>query len=92
MYLFTFSIAVHHHGRWIGVKLVVDNRNILDARVGALISSDGTQMSGNTAIVQVNENESVWLEAYGSLDGEVTSTCTSLYRITTFSGILMYAS
>ena len=32
-YLFTFSIAVEHHGRWVAVKLVVDNRNIVDAAV-----------------------------------------------------------
>ena len=48
------------------------------------------KMGGNTAIVLVNENESVWLETYDNLDGEVLSDSYS--RMTTFSGVLLYAT
>ena len=73
VYLFSFSVAVYDKARLIGVKLVVDNRNIVDAVVGSLSTSH--TMSRHTAIAQVNENESVWLEAYASLDGEVMDKC-----------------
>ena len=90
VYLFTFSIAVYDHGRWVGVKFVVDNRNIVDAAVGADGTYDGHKMVGNTAILQLNENESVWLELYASPGGELAGSSTS--RVTTFSGVLLYAS
>ena len=87
VYLFTFSIAVYDHGRWVGVKLVVDNRNIVDAAVGTDSTYDGHKMVWNTAILQLNENESVWLEAYASPGGELAGSSTS--RMTTFSGFLI---
>ena len=89
VYLFTFSIAVYDHGRWVGVKLVVDNRNIVDSVVGTDGTSDD-KMVGDTAILQLNENESVWLEAYASPGGELVGSSNS--RMTTFSGVLLYAS
>ena len=57
VYLFGLSVVVYDKARWIGVKLVVDNRNIVHTVVGSQTTSH--TMSGNTAIAQVNENESV---------------------------------
>ena len=91
VYLFTFTIDVYHKGKTVRVKLVVDNRNIVDAMANRAYGIyDWSTMSGNTAILQVNENESVWLEVYASADGEVASN--SHDRVTTFSGVLLYAN
>ena len=90
VYLFTFNIAIYDKERWTWVKLVVDSRNIVDAVAGAVHVYSAHTMSGNTAIVQVNENESVWLEAYTGGDGELISDSNN--QLTTFSGVLLYAN
>lgn len=87
LYLFTFNIAVYNPNKYIGVRLVVDNRGIVDVIAGTHPYMH--TMAGNTAIIQVNENESVWLESFSSSDGEVISDPNS--RVTTFSGALLYA-
>ena len=85
VYLLTFNFDVYHSNRWEAIKLVVNNRNIVDA---VATGFTGNNMGGNTAIIKLIQGETVWLESYGSNDGEVFST--TAYKRTTFSGVLLY--
>ena len=86
VYLLTFTIDVVDHNRYEGIKLVVDNRNIVDG----IAEGNGSKhaMGGNTAIIQLTQGNKVWLESYYSVDGELVSSTTS--KLTTFSGVLLY--
>ena len=86
VYLLTFNFGIEHINEVITVRLVVNNRPIVDA----IVQVTGTHQrisSGNTAIIKLNHGESVWLENAVS-NGEVISGYT--YKWTTFSGLLLY--
>ena len=86
VYLLTFSFGVEHINDWTDVRLVVNNREIVDA-TGQVLGSVQRLTSGNTAIIKLNKGESVWLENINN-DSELMSG--TFYRRTTFSGALLY--
>ena len=86
VYLLTFSFGVQNTNHWTEVRLVVNNREIVDA-VGQVLGTFQRSSSANTAMIRLNQGESVWLESIAN-DSEVVST--QGYRWTTFSGVLLY--
>ena len=86
VYLLTFTFDIWHAGRYEGLQLLVNNRNIVDAIAEG--NNDKHAMSGNTAIIKLTQGEKVWLESFWSSDGEVQSTTSG--KLTTFSGVLLY--
>ena len=86
IYLLTFSFGVQTINDYTKVRLVVNNKDIVDA-VGQLRGSSEYSMAGNTAIIKLTQGESVWLENLNN-DSEVVSG--SGFRWTTFSGVLLY--
>ena len=86
VYLLTFSFGVEHINDVTEVRLVVNNREIVDAGAQA-IGTLQRSTSGNTAIIKLNQGESVWIESLRQ-DSEVVSG--QGYRWTTFSGVLLY--
>ena len=70
--------------------MVVGGRNIVDALISP-DSTTGEAMATNTAIVRLNEGESVWLESYDSAGHPRSRNCglirDSSYRLVTFSGV-----
>ena len=86
VYLLTFNFDIWTSYGSTRVRLVVNNREIVDA-TGTVKASSKDLMSGNTAIIKLNQGESVWLENELN-NGEVVSG--SHYRWTTFSGVLLY--
>ncbi|KAL3876073.1 hypothetical protein ACJMK2_033956 [Sinanodonta woodiana] len=83
-YLFTFSI-VHFNMNQLVAKLVVDNVGMVDA----VADSDGREhQSSNTAILRLQNGQSVWLEAADVEDGTLFSLANERYC--TFSGVLLY--
>ena len=86
VYLLTFNFDVWNVHRFEWIKLVVNNRNIVDATADGF---KGSNMSGNTAILKLTQGENVWLESYYSADGEVLSATYG--KLTTFSGVLLYS-
>ena len=89
IWLLTYTIASYHHGYHIKVRLVVDNRHIVDAVADSLRATTyKDDMTGNTAIIRLNAGESVWLEVFGNTNGELSSDSTS--RLVTFSGAFLY--
>ena len=88
VYLLTFNFGVaNNHDDWTEVSLVVNNREIVDAAVQMTGSFIHREASGNTAIIKLNQGESVWLENRQT-GGEISSGAT--WRFTTFSGVLLY--
>ena len=89
VYLLTFTINTHvgTSAATIFVKLVSNNKNIIDA-VSKLPAGDYDQMGGNTAIVQLSAGESVWLEVFATTTGELQSDET--FRYVSFSGVLLF--
>ena len=86
VYLLTFYFGVQHINDVTEIRLVVNNREIVDAEVQVLGTFQGSS-SSNTAIIRLNQGESVWLENMLT-DSEVISSPG--YRYTTFSGVLLY--
>ena len=86
VYLLTFNFGVEHINDWTEVRLLVNNRNVVHSGVQVL-GSVQRLTSGNTAIIRLNQGESVWLESVKN-DSEVISGPT--WRWTTFSGALLY--
>ena len=86
VYLLTFSFGIQYTNHWTEVRLVVNNREIVDA-VGTVLGTFQRSSSANTAIIRLNQGESVWLENIAN-DSEVISE--QGYRWTTFSGVLLY--
>ena len=86
VYLLTFSFGVQHINDWTEVRLLVNNRKVVHSGVQVL-GSPQRLTSGNTAIIRLNQGESVWLESQVD-DSEVISG--PHYRWTTFSGVLLY--
>ena len=87
VYFLTFHIDAYSlHDETI-VKLVVNNRNIVDAdaKPGGVY---GHQASGNSAIIQLNSGEKVWLEIYQVNDVQLYGS--DAFRLTTFSGFMLY--
>ena len=86
VYLLTFTFDVYDNWQSTGLKLVVNNRNVVDG----IAESNGNKhsMAGNTVIIRLARGEVVRLEAYYSADGEIVSTSTS--KLATFSGVLLY--
>ena len=90
VYLLTFTINSHRDDdteQLTYVKLVSDNRNIIDA-VNVLNAQYSEHMGGNTAIVQLTEGESVWLEVFGTTNGQLQSDDN--YRYVSFSGVFLF--
>ena len=86
VYLLTFSIAVNELAHWMVVKLVVDNRIIVEAATDPQYNKH-VEMGSNTAILRLNQGESVWLE----IDRSNDTAFWGVSRTTTFSGVLLYA-
>ena len=86
VYLLTFSFGIQSPNHWTEVRLVVNNREIVDA-VGTVLGTFQRSSSANTAMIRLNQGESVWLENIIT-DSEVISE--QGYRWTTFSGVLLY--
>ena len=89
VYLLTFTINTRGGATAARtfVKLVSNNRNIIDA-VSNLPAYGDDQMGGNTAIVQLSAGESVWLEVFATTTGELQSDET--FRYVSFSGVLLF--
>ena len=89
VYLLTFTINSHANHTWVRtyVKLVSNNRNIIDA-VSILRVNGSDQMGGNTAIVKLSAGESVWLEIFGTPNGQLQSDGS--YRYVSFSGVFLF--
>ncbi|XP_045206629.2 otolin-1-like [Mercenaria mercenaria] len=69
------------------IRLVLDGRVISNAMAEA--SAPGEEdMGGNTILIRASVGQSIWLESYHDLAGEIRST--SSYRFTTLSGYLLY--
>ena len=88
VYLLTFSINAYTKDDKTPVKLVSNNRNIVDA-IAWVADSDHHVMGGNTAIVRLNSAEQVWLEIYSTAGVRLYSKPD--YRWLTFSGVLLYS-
>ena len=86
VYLLTFSFGVQHAPDKTSVRLVVNNREIVDA-TGQVLGTWQRSSSSNTAIIRLNLDESVWLENIIT-GSEVVSM--QGYRYTTFSGVRLY--
>ena len=86
VYLLTFNFAVVHVNDLTQVQLMVNNREIVDA-AGQVTGTTQRISSGNTAIIKLNQGESVWLKSIQS-DSEVVSYPS--FRWTTFSGVFLY--
>lgn len=78
-------MATSYHNMWLWVKLVVDERMIVLSGTDAQFN-DHVENGGNTAILRLNQGESVWLEVEKSNDAEVWR----VDHTTTFSGVLLY--
>ena len=87
VYLLTFQITAWYLNDKTHVKLVSNNRNIVDAVVWVKGSVHHV-MGGNTAIVPLNTADKVWLKIYDTARVELYSTPD--YRWVTFSGVLLY--
>ena len=88
VYLLTFSIAAAIVEDKTHVKLVSNNRNIVDAVVWTKVNWHHV-MGGNTAIVRLNSGEKLWLEIYDTAGVQLYSRQD--YRWVTFSGVLLYS-
>ena len=89
VYLLTYTIANAVQNSRTHIRLVVDGREIADA----VVSPQGDErMGGNTAIVRLNQHESVWLEAFYSQSGHNGGLSSyNNFRHVTFSGVLLYS-
>ena len=87
VYLLTFFINSVINYIPTYVRLVVDNRNIVDA-VSYPGSSAHDASGGNVAIVNLTAGESVWLEVYHATNGQLQTDGN--YRYVTFSGVLLF--
>ena len=87
IYLLTFHFANKLSTGYTSVRLVVDDRSVVDAGADS-IQFDHWSMGGNTVIVSLTAGELVWLEIVGSTGGEVESSDPE--RFTTFSGVLLF--
>ena len=86
IYLLTFNFGVQQINDVTEVRVVVNNREIVDA--GAqVIGTLQRSTSGNTAIIKLNQGESVCIE---SLRQESEIVSGQGYRWTKFSGVLLY--
>ena len=86
VYLLTFSFGVRDINDVTHIRLVVNNREIVDA-AGEVTGTSQRSSSSNTAIIKLNQGESVWLESIVT-DSEVISGPS--FRWTSFSGVLLY--
>ena len=87
VYFLTFHIDASTNGDHTIVKLVVNNRNIVDADAW-VTGAVHHVMGGNSAIIRLNSGDKVWLETYTINNVELFGSTT--YRFTTFSGYLLY--
>ena len=88
VYLLTFNIAANTLNKRPHVKLVSNNRNIVDA-IAYVTGTTHKVMGGNTAILRLNTAEKVWLEIYDTAGVQLYSLAD--YRWVTFSGVLLYS-
>ena len=85
VYLLSFTFATDANGKWLWIKLVVDDRLIVRAATDAQYSTH-VEMGGNTAILSLVQGESVWLEVEKSNDVQIWPVSYT----STFSGVLLY--
>ena len=86
VYMFSFTFATAFQNKWLWVKLVVNNRMIVQSGTDAQYD-DHVVNGGNTAILRLTQGESVWLEVEKCApDAEVWM----VDHTTTFSGVLLY--
>ena len=86
VYFLTFNINVAIIDV-TNVKLVVNNRNIVDA-IAYVTGTNHHVMGGNSAIIRLNSGDKVWLEIYSNGGAELYSLPD--YRWVTFSGFFLY--
>lgn len=82
VYFFTFSI--HNYHRETNVRLVLDGNNVVGAVIHTTSGDIENNMASNSAIIQVNAGQSVWLEQVLDADAELISLPD--YREVTFTG------
>ena len=87
VYFLTFHIDALTKDDETIVKLVVNNRNIVDADA-QVRGITHHAMAGNAAIIRLNSGEKVWLEIYTYDNVELISSST--HRFVTFSGYMLY--
>ena len=88
VYFLTYHISAWGTNDETIIKLVVNNRNIVDADAEPKGSPAHHANSGNSAIIRLNSGEKVWLEVYSNNNAMLSSAET--YRFTTFSGYMLY--
>ncbi|XP_052788015.1 complement C1q tumor necrosis factor-related protein 3-like [Mya arenaria] len=89
VYFFTFT--VHANRRMTTLRMLKDGVNVINAIVEAANSTSipyQHSMSSNSAILNVNAGESIWLETIYNNDIHIWSN--EEYRADTFSGFLLY--
>ena len=87
VYFLAYHIDAYNPNNETVVKLVVNNRNIVDAD----IEPQGTthdQASGNSAIIRLISGDQVWLQINARNNVQLYSKDTD--RFTTFSGFMLY--
>ena len=84
VYLLTFTIASNLLNHLMTVQIKVNNKMISEAGIDVKYTVHSV-MGGNTAIVRLNQGESVWLEVSDSSNGLLFGR-----GVTTFSGVLLY--
>ena len=87
VYFLTFQIDAYNKGDETVVKLVSNNRNIVDA-VAWVTGTGHHVMTGNSAIIRLNSGDKVWLEIYNTNSVQLYSLPN--YRFVTFSGYKLY--
>ena len=87
VYFLTFQINANSNGDKTVVRLVVNNRNIVDA-VAWVTGTSHHEMGGNSAIIRLNSGEKVWLEIYSNNNVQLYSKPD--FRAVTFSGYMVY--
>ena len=88
VYLLTFTITASNSADKTHVKLVSNNKNIVDA-VAYVTGGNHHVMGGNTAIVRLISGEKVWMEIYAAAGVQLYSLPD--YRWVTFSGVFLYS-
>ena len=87
VYFLTFHINAWSSNDETVVRLVVNNRNIVNA-VAWVTGTSHHEMAGNSAIIRLNSGEKVWLEIYSNNNVQLYSKPD--FRAVTFSGYMVY--
>ncbi|XP_060605943.1 complement C1q tumor necrosis factor-related protein 3-like [Ruditapes philippinarum] len=85
IYLFTFVISEYSEAEMVA-KLVVDGQNVVDAITNP-VAPGHDQQGVNSAAIQVNKGQAVWVVNYFRNDISIRSD--ENYRFASFSGVLI---